>query len=189
MRLFVALPLPLEFTVSLQAALSDVQEHHPHLRWSQPDNLHITLAFFNEIDENGLSLLKDGVEQALKNTRGFLIKTGKLLTLPKRKPATVLALGFKTEGDALHKKVNLLEDCIAQIREQSGYPFRAREKRPFTAHITLARKGREPLNLSQEEFDLPCSLQAELKTAVIFKSELHSTGPLYTPLFVFPLQC
>jgi 2'-5' RNA ligase len=188
MRTFVALELPPEFTVSLRKTMALLQEAYPNFRWSKEENRHITLAFLGELDEKGVSLLKDAVQGAIQNTKPFFISVGKILTLPPRGAAKLIILDIETGKNEIINLAACFEKKLAIVGEKKGYPFREPETRPYTPHITLARKGGTAMVLSREDENLPISAQGMIRSVTIFKSDLYREGPRYTALAVFPLK-
>ena len=185
MRVFVALALPDDFKAVLAAKTETLRRGHPDFRWMPDRNLHITLAFLGEVERAGLDLLTGAVKDIASVTNRISVCASRLLTLPKTKPANVLALGF---GKG-HREIARLADNIETKLEQAAagrYPFRSRESRPFTSHLTIARKGRKPIMLSPREL-LPVQIEAALETVTVFQSELSREGALYTALAEFRL--
>jgi 2'-5' RNA ligase len=76
---------------------------------------------------------------------------------------------------------------MEQFTNERRYSFRAMEKRLFNAHLTLARKGKAPIRLTQDELK-PIPIESFIEKAVIFQSELTSKGAIYTPLMEFFLK-
>jgi hypothetical protein len=109
MRTFVALVLPDSFKAELWDSLDEITSNHPDFRWTKDDNLHFTLAFLGEVEKIGIPVLIEAVKTACKGVKAIRrteppvlnreldsplrgspriqISGGKLLTLPKRRPA------------------------------------------------------------------------------------------------------
>ncbi|MDR3166330.1 MAG: RNA 2',3'-cyclic phosphodiesterase [Treponema sp.] len=188
MRVFVAMKLPPEFLTSLEKTLLPLREKYPLFRWTGEENLHITLVFLGEIERPGISLLEEAAERVVRGIGPIPIRGGKLLTLPRGKAANVLALGIGEGKEALSALASALEGALAEAGDRGGYPFRPPDKRPFNAHITLARRGSSPLRLAPEEENLAFPAQGTLRELGVFKSELFREGPRYTPLRVYTLE-
>lgn len=188
MRTFVALELPPEFTVPLRKTLVLLRETYPHFRWTKEADHHITLAFLGELDEKGISLLKDAVQGAIQNTDPFSIGAGRIITLPPGGSAKVIALGIETGNNEVTNLAAGFEKKLAVLGEKERYPFRKPEIRPYTPHITLARKGRTAMALSPEDKNRSISAHGTILRVTVFKSDLYREGPRYTALAVFPLK-
>jgi 2'-5' RNA ligase len=149
-------------------------------------NLHITLAFLGDLDNLGVRLLAETARNAASVTSRVSICASRLLSLPKGRPATVLALGFDRGQREIAGLADSIEAGLERAAAEGRYPFRPRERRPFACHLTIARKGRDPIVLLPEEL-APIRITAEIDKVVVFQSELRREGAVYTPLAEFPL--
>jgi 2'-5' RNA ligase len=187
MRVFAAMKLPREFLASLGETLKPLRENHPLFRWTGEENLHITLVFLGELEKPGVSLLEEAAGRAVQGRGPIPIQGEKLFTLPRGNAARVLALDIGEGKEALAGLASALESALDSLGNGRGCPVRPREKRPFRAHITLARRASSPLRLNPAE-EIPVSpIRGTLRDLVIFRSELFPEGPRYTPLRVYPL--
>jgi 2'-5' RNA ligase len=188
MRTFVALALPDSFKDELWNSLDELKSNHPDFRWTKDDNLHFTLAFLGEVDKAGIPVLIDAVKAATEEIKAIEINGGKLLTLPKRRPANVLTLSLSKGEAEIAALANIIEENLEKAALSGSYSFRPREQRPFTAHLTVARKGRTDIRLSQQEQSTLFPVEAVLDRVVVFKSDLRPGGPVYTALQEFKLS-
>jgi 2'-5' RNA ligase len=142
MRIFIALEPGDEFLESLIRFLLPIKDKYHRFRWVPKENLHITLAFLGELEERLLPLVNDSVDASLGSGKISVIG-GKLFTLPHRGDANVLALGFLNGGEEI---ASLYGKIKKNLENQGIYPG-GTERKNFLPHITVARKGREPLLL------------------------------------------
>jgi 2'-5' RNA ligase len=135
MRLFVAVTPPPDALDELRSATAEMRAAHPQLRWTRPDQWHLTLAFLGEV----------GDEARADLTRG-------LAGTAARHPPMRLALhGAGRFGDrVLWTRVagdlEALRGLAASVRAASGRAGIDVEDRPYRPHLTLAR-GREGADL------------------------------------------
>ncbi len=130
MRLFAALPLPdaaVERLTSLRLRLSAPKDG---LRWSEPEQWHITLQFYGDVDPDTAACLQS-----------------RLVRIACPPPDVVLGeLGqFAAKGIlfATIQPSASLAKLHAYVLEQGGHCGVVPESRPFRPHITLARsKGK-----------------------------------------------
>jgi 2'-5' RNA ligase len=169
--------------------------------WTTEENLHITIAFLGDIDDRGLDLLGEVVSAATEDAAAIPFDTGSVVTLPPgpMRRAKVLALEIAKGKNHMASLAAKIEACLAAAGNREGYPFRPAERRVYTPHITLARKGRRPasgFSLREElgETPLELNLQGLADRVVIYKSELrpynsggHGGGHKYTPLTIYNL--
>jgi 2''-5'' RNA ligase len=131
-RLFVALAPPTDCVDELSAALDDVRGTVPDLRWTPPEQWHLTLAFLGEVDER---VLPDLVAR-LARTASRHEPLDLWLAGAGRFGCRVLWLGVRgdTEG---------LRHLAASVRAAARRARLPVEDRPYRPHLTLAR-GRDP---------------------------------------------
>lgn len=187
MRIFVALELPPEFTLPLYGALVKLPERYPGFRWTRKENYHITLAFLGELDDRGVALLEEAVQETIQNTEPFSIGAGNLIRLPPRGAVRVIALDIEKGKAEMSRLAARFEKSLAAIGEKEGYPFRKPETRPYTPHLTLARKNGSALEFPRDERNWSIRARGTIRKVTVFKSELYREGPRYTALAVFPL--
>ena len=186
MRIFVALALPGEFKAVLAAKTEALRHKHPDFRWIPDRNLHITLAFLGEAGSAGLHFLVRTVKDIASGTNRISVCSSRLLTLPKTKPANVLALGFDKGSDEIAHFADRIGAKLETFGADVPYSFRLRKSRPFTSHLTIARKGRKPIMLSRREL-MPIQIETMVETVTVFQSELLREGAKYTALAEFHL--
>jgi 2'-5' RNA ligase len=187
MRTFVALPLPVGMLPELGDMLGALRANHPAHRWTRADNLHVTVAFLGDVDKAGVGILTRAMADVAAVTAPIAVRLGSPITLPKGRPANVLALDFlegRAEIAALAARV---EAALVTAGEEARYAFRTPERRPFTPHLTIARKGSGPLFVTQDEQHRELPLGGIMDKLVVFRSELFHDGPIYTALAEFGL--
>jgi 2'-5' RNA ligase len=187
MRVFIAYTLSDSFKQSLMLETAAFRKNHPDFRWIPEQNLHITLAFLGDIDETGVPLLTEILEEKVPAIPKIKICTHEVFTLPRHGNANVLALGLSRGEEEIKMMAHYIAGRMEQFTNERRYSFRAMEKRPFNAHLTLARKGKAPIRLTQDELR-PIPIESSIEKAVIFQSELTSKGAIYTPLKEFFLK-
>lgn len=179
MRLFTAVDLPDEL-VSALARLIDRLRPEARIKWSSPENLHITTKFIGEWPDEKLDQLM-----------AALGSVGPREPIP----IEVHGVGFfpnphspRVFWAAVHAPASLTE--LARETEAALEPLGiAAEKRPFSPHLTLARiKEPVPLQpLRQAIADLT-SVEFGAFTAdrfYLYRSKLSPAGSVYTKLSEF----
>jgi 2'-5' RNA ligase len=130
-RLFAAVDPPAAAVVELAAALGD--DRHPLLRWVPPQQWHLTLAFYGEVDESKLEALLAGLERAATRTRPFAVRLAGAGTFPRQRvKARVVWTGVDGAVDPMRR---LADRCAGAGRRARI----AMEDRAFRPHLTLAR--------------------------------------------------
>ena len=182
-RLFFAIELPSE----IQAALGRLKpkDENREYRWSEPSLLHVTLAFLGEQPGERLQELQRIGEVAARDSRPGTLRLGEAGSFGSRRAPRVLWVGLDGDLEAMAD----LQTRLAAALRQAGF---ALEDRPFTPHVTLARR-REQARGGPPAGWPPTDRLRHTPFAIdhltLFESRLSPRGPTYTPLFQFPLGC
>ena len=186
MRLFVALEIPAAVRDNLAAQIKELRDlpapADKRLRWVRPENLHVTLKFIGEVEAAKL----DGIRSALAAI-GLDAPIGldfrRLGFFPDEKYPRVLWAGLNATGN-----LPVLAREVDRALEGQGI---ARDERPFTPHLTLARF--EPRGL-HEKMRAAIQKNSERKFGAfearefhLIQSKLKPSGAEYTFLAAFPL--
>ena len=132
MRLFVGIRLTDEVQQAIALWSRELREAFLRLRWSSPEQWHVTLQFLGETDEAGCSCVAERLRQIHSEAADIQLEEP----------------GFFERAGVFHISVKLtpsllaLYDAIEQALRPCGFEP---EARAFAPHITLARrKGRVP---------------------------------------------
>jgi RNA 2',3'-cyclic 3'-phosphodiesterase len=142
MRLFVAVLPPAEALAELDQTLarSGVREAAVDLRWTPPEQWHLTLTFFGEVDEERLPALRDRLSAAARRHQPLPARIAKVATFGSSRRANVLWAGVESEGRGLAR----LAQSVVAAGRRAGLDAGSHRFRP---HLTLAR-ARRPGDLS-----------------------------------------
>jgi 2'-5' RNA ligase len=128
MRLFVALTPPAEAVAELRANISALRELAPDLRWTRPEQWHLTLAFLGEVGDDARDELLRRLGRVATRHPALPLRLGGGGRFGNR----VLWTGVQTDGDRLRR----LADSVQAAARRSGLPV---EQRTYRPHLTLAR--------------------------------------------------
>lgn len=192
-RVFLAINLP----DNLRQKLADFSEQCSDLpaKWTKPDNLHITLNFLgNANDQEVCDICEVAAKVALRHEPFEInlnrIVYGPLAKIPSARegeirqwrPRMVWAMGEKSQEIG-----NLQKDLESSFFEFSGALYRKNDKDyAFSPHITLARIIQGGLRFMEPQ-DLP-GIDEKIKhvflveSIEVMESELRRGGPVYTVL-------
>jgi len=178
-RAFFGLPLPDAQRAALAEFLNGCAESAPGFRWTPGSNLHLTIRFIGQADVSVVEGIADRLNVA--SLPAFDVELGELGTFKRGRLVRVvwqgLALGSQAVT-ALARQVDV--ECAA-----AGF---ATEKRPFQAHLTLARsRAREgaPLPMLPRP---PRPGPWRVDELVLYQSRLGRAGAVYEPLRVLKLE-
>ena len=105
------------------------------VRWTQPDQLHLTLKFLGDIDNRSLPEICTQMRAACEGIEAFSVALEGLGAFPKNKPPRVLWAGIEQGAAQLSTLHQRLESSLHSV----GAP---NEGRGYTPHMTLGRINR-----------------------------------------------
>ena len=173
MRLFAALPLSPECVERLTSFRLRWSVPGDGLRWSPPEQWHITLRFFGDVDEAQARCLGEQF-QGLRALAPVLVVEGLELFVAKG----ILVASVQPSAVLL-----ALHACVAACGERCGI---APESRTFRPHITLARSKGRSGNASLQRLARPGlpPLGPEIRwtpeVCLLLESVLRPQGAEYT---------
>jgi 2'-5' RNA ligase len=180
-RLFIALPLPEPLRQAILPWQRAAQRLLPEgLRWTPPEQWHLTLRFLGDVDPEEVPLLTEALQTACAGQRILRLSFEGCGCFPSPDRPRVLWLGLAGELAALET----FQSRVQQLTASWGQ----REDRPFRAHLTLARireaspAARQGLARVLPRLPVPPALPWTADRVVLFRSELHPQGAIHTPL-------
>lgn len=179
-RLFIATDLDeaaREAIAALQWRLVRRVGDRSSLKWTKPEQMHVTLAFVGEADE-ALSAKLIVAMQARPAQRTFEATFERVGVFPPHGAPRVLWLGVGAGAAEL----TTLQGEIAARVERLGVVL---ERRPFHPHLTLARwRDARPGDRRSVDEVAHASEVARVRVdhATLYRSQTLAAGPIYTPL-------
>jgi len=184
MRAFIALELSEEIKEELSRLEAELKKSDADVKWVKPENIHLTIKFLGNIQEttegNKIEQIKKILDGISSQTKPFGISLFKLGVFPSLDYPRVIWTGIDKNGNAFAEKIAVL---IEEKLEMVGFP---KEKRPFSAHLTLGRvrSGRNKAELKQKVSSLVVQIKScTINHATLFQSTLTPRGAIYTPLY------
>jgi 2'-5' RNA ligase len=187
MRLFVACELPSQVRAALEAAQGELRARGAEgLRYVRVEGIHVTLKFLGEVPRPKVSAIQEALGAAVPARPGLRLRPGGLGTFGGRQRLRVVWIGL--EGDV--EELAALASRVEKVLEPLGFP---RERRPFTAHLTLARvrdsaSPEERLRVvdAVEGCPLPAMPEFAVERVSLMQSILGPGGAVYRQLAAFP---
>ena len=198
MRLFIAIELPETIKSELAGIQSKLKASRADVKWVEPQNIHLTLKFLGYVQQDKIAAIKNAVDKIAGQTKAFNISLSEIGAFPDLNSPRVIWVGIDDVGAG--RDLPLLVDVLANELSKLDFP---KEKRPFSAHLTLGRihssKGKENLkelieDINEQRRGEPmCSPQTKGQThwsapthidhIALFQSTLTPKGPVYTNLY------
>lgn len=182
MRLFVGIEIPW----SMRETLSGHCGGLTGVRWTAPENLHLTLRFIGET-RGDVADEVDCALQALRGRRFSLALNGTGLferggTRGQPRTATLWA------GIARDDRLEHLQQKIETALQRAGL---AAERRRFQPHVSLARVDNVPPDVLagwMQAHNLLRSDPVEIDRFTLFSSQQGPDQPVYTPEVAYALS-
>ncbi len=130
-RLFVACHPPADAAAAMLAHAAALPL--PEGRWTPPAQVHLTLHFIGDVAERDLDAVIESVERSASGIPACRLDTDRLISLPERGPARLLAAA--PSGDT---PASLFEIRRRLVRRLAKSP-RNDDDQHFTPHLTLLR--------------------------------------------------
>ena len=177
MRAFIALEMPEEF-VDDAAALARRLARSVDGRFVPAKNYHLTLAFLGEVGESEARSAMDAMDEACRTAGPMPVEVEGLGAFGKRAGGSGLWLDVARDPELM-----ALAERVRAGLDARGVAYDG--TRPFSPHVTLARRAKLPagLALSELPFPLPC----EARSVTLFRSYLEKDGARYKPLYTIDL--
>lgn len=181
MRLFTGIALAPRVLDNLARVLRDLRPLAP-VNWSPVENLHITSKFIGQWPEARLAEL-EGTLESISHPLAFDVSIARFGFFPNPHHPRTFFAGVQA-GPALAELANRIDEALRVL----GI---AKEDRPYSPHLTLARiKGEDIRELRQHiakmtNFDFGTFQVSEFH---LYLSKTGPSGSTYTPLSAYPLS-
>ncbi len=176
-RLFVAIKFNEEEQLALLCNQSkQLFRKHTKIKWVEEQNLHLTLFFIGEVENETALKIQNEFEQRFKYIKPVSLEyDGNFIFYHKHIPK-VIGIRFKSNEYLTFLKQEL-NDMMKKFKIHE-------EERNFIPHLTF---GRVKQIASMNEFDTYINLQFPItfitvSVLCLFESTLNPSGPVYTPL-------
>ncbi|MGE5560322.1 MAG: RNA 2',3'-cyclic phosphodiesterase [Chloroflexota bacterium] len=176
-RSFLALDVPASVRASLAAVTARLASSEADVKWVETRNLHLTVKFLGDVPPERLPRLQESMTELAAAQTPFQLTISGLGAFPSLTEPNVIWAGLAagtSELTALWKRV---EEHCARI----GF---ARERKPFSPHLTLGRQ-----RSAYRQTALTEAIRAAADTSfgvvpvsgmTLYRSDLRPTGPVYT---------
>jgi RNA 2',3'-cyclic 3'-phosphodiesterase len=156
-----------------------------HARWISTDNLHITIWFIGEVDENRAAAISEALKPPFE-TAAFDLALAGCGAFPPSGPPRVFWIGVHDGQAQMADLYRTIGDRLAPV----GF---LPETREYTAHLTIARvkdAGRGTSRVIRQtlaELAADCGV-CRISRVTLFRSRLSPRGANYEPVLRVPLS-
>ncbi|RNL83997.1 RNA 2',3'-cyclic phosphodiesterase [Halostreptopolyspora alba] len=142
MRLFVAVDPPTTVAAEIEDHVSPLRARSPALRWTLPEDRHLTLVFLGEVPESRVPEIDRRMGAEVARHPPLSLEVRGSGTFPENS-ARARVLWAAVEGD--RHRLTLLSYGLRGAARNSGIDV---TRRPYVPHLTLARSKR-PCDLGE----------------------------------------
>lgn len=170
-RIFIAFDTPKQ----LQRALKGSYDKSIDVRWTAPENLHVTLVFLGNMTKQQIDLLKDYVSVVAQKHRPIAVKISGIIKIREMIWAEVES----------SQELSCLYDDLQEILSVKGLLKTGHSK--YKPHINLGRFQKKDSNKVRWEGPSAALESYMADHMVIFESILLPNGPRYISINAYPL--
>jgi len=178
-RLFFAVLLPEEIRNEIAKIINKLRLVNADVKWTSVENLHITLKFLGDTDIMMTDDIVGIVQNKLSDIGSFVIDIAGIGTFGKPSNPSVIWMGIDDSSAKLKNIFEIIDSSVSNFGLM-------KEKRNFTAHITLGRI-RSAKNIgklceiihAEEKINIG---SVNIKRVSLMKSDLKNSGPAYTAI-------
>jgi 2'-5' RNA ligase len=171
MRSFIGIPLTNDARETIYKIYPDIK----NLKFTKKENLHITVKFLGEVKEEKIEKIKEAIEESCNDITKFKISSNRLSAFPSLTYARVIWANV-IEGVSIIEKIY---KKLEKILEKTGFK---KEDRKYIPHITIARAK---TGVDITDYLSKFEMNSEVNEIVLYRSDLTSTGPIYTEIFKY----
>lgn len=176
MRTFIAIEIPGDIRKRLADYINMLDRLcGNNVKWVKEDNLHFTVKFLGEIEQNDLETVNRCVAETIADIEPFTVGLSDVGFFPSSRNPRVVWIGTDGGEDELLGIYQNLESCL----ESEGFD---RDSKPFSPHLTIGRvkrNGKLVLPGTFVEFE---PVKFEVSSLAVIKSSLTPDGPIYEKL-------
>jgi len=153
------------------------------ISWTRLDNIHITLAFLGDTEENMIKVISSKLKESCVGTGIFELNIRGIGVFKNLSDPRVIWTGIEPS-----EKLTLLNTSIIYGLDESGFKI---ENRPFKPHLTLGRikylNDKPALIRLMDKYHDAEIQRVPVNEVIIYESILKPTGPIYKPIVIIKL--
>jgi 2'-5' RNA ligase len=182
-RTFIAVELPPEIRLALETLQARLKSpDQTWVKWVDPRGIHLTLKFLGNVAADRINEIIAAMREAAEGTPTLHLELKGTGVFPNLRRVQVAWVGLDGEIDRLIQLQQRIEASLSRL----GF---ARESRPFTPHLTLARvrdrasaEERQAFGQAIASASLEANYAFEVTAIGLIKSQLTRAGAVYSQL-------
>ncbi|HVM97158.1 MAG TPA: RNA 2',3'-cyclic phosphodiesterase [Candidatus Acidoferrales bacterium] len=183
LRCFVAFDLAPNVLTKIGELQRQLAATDADVRWVRPEGMHATLKFLGRVKTDCLPRLQSALTAAVCEQSALRLQVRGLGAFPNLRRPQVLWVGFVGSG------LQELARSVDAVAMTLGFEA---ENRAFHGHVTLGRvnslRGWPQLEALFKEHLNDDFGSTEVRSVVLYRSQLQAGGSVYSALWTIPLQ-
>ena len=181
-RTFLGVPLRRPLKEAILTMQGQLDPQIPAVRWIPPENLHLTLHFFGDVDEETLERIRVSVLSVKHCQQPFTVEVKGLGAFPSRQRPRILWLGLEPKDQL----IQLHKSCQDQLRRAGVIT----ELRSYFPHVTIGRlrQSKPALTVFARSDEQRLLGQLAVDRLVLYESRLHPGREEHIPLLTVSLD-
>lgn len=173
-RGFIAIDIP--FTTQLKSLFDALRRTSAQIKLVEPENIHITLKFLGDIEEDALDTIEQIMQESVQTTQPFTMTLKGTGVFPNENYIKVLWVGIK--------HAEPLIPIVKSLNERIGIIGVVKDTKPFSVHLTIGRmkssRGKEEILEILNGFSSTHFAQISVESIKLKQSILTPNGPIYS---------
>ncbi len=183
MRCFISINLEESLKMEIDKAIEILRSGNPDVRWVPVGNMHMTLKFLGNTEEETASSLDEKLSRLAARHESFRLNLRGIGLFPDKRRPRVVWIDIPDSED-----LKELQRDVEEAALSAGFE---REDRPFSPHLTIGRvrssRGMNSLLAAIETLKDKDFGNIEVNAVSLMKSDLRPAGAQYTTLAEFRL--
>ncbi|MDE1921735.1 MAG: RNA 2',3'-cyclic phosphodiesterase [Candidatus Omnitrophica bacterium] len=183
-RSFIAFPVSGGLKEKFEHVIRDLQRASADVRWVKAQNIHLTLKFLGDVQENALEKISSVIEAMSCDFTPLTAHLTAIGTFPNGDYPKIIWGALDDPRKAVQGMAGILEKGLVSC----GIP---EEQRPFQPHITLGRVRSsarlKDLMRLMGQMTFEDKITQQFDKIILYKSTLTPQGPVYEALKVFEM--
>jgi len=183
-RLFAAIKIHPEKAFLDHLHLLETQLRHEKIKWVEDHNIHITLKFFGETEENKIPGINSVLQSVADKTKSFELSLQKLGIFGSSYNPKVIWVGIHPYDDL----VDIMKELQKELKSIGYEP----DRQNLVPHLTLGRikylADKSFFQQKIDEYKELTTMSVRIVSFHLYESILKKEGPVYLNLKTFPFK-